>query len=213
MVQIVYPSFLSETKYYVFFSIVNLWMKYNALHFFMVLLLNTLKNIVYAITNKIMDCLVPYFSSCRNWHLAQERKTKQMERSIMHMGSRRIPLKFCCMFLTLSHKLWEVIVPEKEDVILWMRAHLTTERYCLHLHSNLLINHLLNSALTIITNRFALLLPMTIFKHGRMYLLNRKLFVTVYFQQVLSCLSCALVSYCRSTAYFEVTVSAAIILN
>lgn len=56
------------------------------LRFFMVLLLNTSKNIVYAILNRIIDCLVPYFSSGSNQHSAQERKTKQMDGSVMHRG-------------------------------------------------------------------------------------------------------------------------------
>lgn len=70
------------------------------------LLLNTLKNIVYAITNRIMDCLVPYFSSGSNQHLAQERaKPKQMDRAVMHRGSGRIPSKLFYMLLTLRHKI------------------------------------------------------------------------------------------------------------
>lgn len=78
-----------------------------------------------------------------------------------------------------------------------MRTHITTERYCLHLHSNLLIKQFLNPALTIIKNRFSLFLPATMFQNWRMYLLNRNLFVTVYFQQVFSCWSSTLVSHCR----------------
>lgn len=79
---------------------------------------------------------------------------------------------------------------------MWVRTHLITERYCSNLHNILLIKRL-NSALAIAKKRFVLFLPATIFQIWRIYLLSRKLLDTVYFQQVLSCLSCALVSHGR----------------
>lgn len=79
---------------------------------------------------------------------------------------------------------------------MWVRTHLSTERYYLNLQNVLLIKRL-NSSLAITKKRFVSFLPATIFQIWRIYLLSRKLLDTVYFQQVLSCLFCALVSHCR----------------
>lgn len=137
------------------------------MHFFLVLLLmNTLKKLVSAITNMIMNCLVLQVVT-RAWNRTE--KTSK-EKGLLCIGESEGFLWSCfasfCKFKNQKFVKYEKWLYLRRKM-LREKTHLTTERYCLHLLSSKVIKHGLNSALKISRNRFSFFLPAAFFQNWR----------------------------------------------